>query len=129
MFQQLLNFRTFLAIIAILIVSGTVWYSSYLADKIEKEERNKVTLWVEASRAIADPENTDTRLPLLITQQNDIPIIATNERDSILEWVNLDSAKVEEGWKPDDKAKLPNTNTFLRERMKTFRSAKMFVEL
>ena len=129
MFRQLLNWRTLLAIIAILIVSGTIWYSSYLADKIEKEERKKVTLWVEASRSIADPANTDTRLPLLITQQNDIPIIVTNEKDSILEWVNLDSTKVEEGWQQGNTLKQPNANRYLRERLKAFRSDKMFVEL
>jgi signal transduction histidine kinase len=129
MLQQLLNWRTLLALIAILIVSGTIWYSSYLANKIAKEERKKVTLWVEATRTIADLENKDTRLPLLITQQNDIPIIATNEKDSILESVNLDSAEIEKGWQPGDTLKLPNNNQYLRERLAAFRSNKMFVEL
>lgn len=84
MFRQPLNWRTLLALIAIFIVSGTVWYSSYLANKIEKEERQKVELWVQAGISISDLAITDTRLPLMVTQQNDIPIIATNERDSIM---------------------------------------------
>jgi signal transduction histidine kinase len=95
MFRQLLHWRTLLALIAILIVSGTIWYSSYLADKIEKEERQKVEEWVEASTLLANPTSTgDTRLHLRIINDNtDIPIIWTNEKDSIIEYKNLDSAK------------------------------------
>ena len=55
MLPQLLNWRTLLAFIAILIVSGTIWYSSYLANKIEKEEKQKVEEWVEASNALLNP--------------------------------------------------------------------------
>jgi signal transduction histidine kinase len=94
MFQQLLNWRTALALIAILIVSGTIFYSRYLAQKIEKDERKKVEQWAEASRSIIDPNITDTRLPFRIIQDNiDIPIIQTNGRDSIQEYKNLDSLK------------------------------------
>jgi signal transduction histidine kinase len=98
MFRQLINWRTLLALIAILIVSGTISYSSYLAQKIGKEERQKVEEWVEASTSLLNPNNTgDTRLHLKIIQDNnDIPIIWTNEKDSIFEYINLDSAKVRE---------------------------------
>ncbi|HEU4472997.1 MAG TPA: sensor histidine kinase, partial [Flavisolibacter sp.] len=92
MFRQLLNWRTLLALVAILIVSGTIWYSSYLADKIEKEERQKVEQWIEASKSLLNPLNTDPQLPFKIIQDNtDIPIIETNERDSITNFQNLDS--------------------------------------
>jgi signal transduction histidine kinase len=98
MFRQLINWRTLLALIAILIVSGTISYSSYLAKKIEKEERQKVEEWVEASTSLLNPNNTgDTRLHLKIIQDNnDIPIIWTNEKDSIFEYINIDSAKIHE---------------------------------
>jgi hypothetical protein len=129
MFRQLLNWRTLLALLAILIVSGTVWYSSYLANKIEKEERKKVALWVQAGISISDPANADTRLPLMVTQQNDIPIIATNERDSILESVNLDSAAIEAAWKPGDTVRDLNTNSYLLSRLEDFRSDKTFIEV
>ena len=96
MFGQITNWRTLLSVLAILIVSGTIWYSSYLANKIEKEERQKVEEWVEASTSLLNPANTgDTRLHLKVIQDNDdIPIIETNERDSITNYQNLDSAKV-----------------------------------
>ena len=128
MFQQIFNWRTLLAVIAILIVSGTVWYSSYLANKIEKDEREKVALWIEAGKAIMNPANQDTRLPALITTQNKIPIIEATEKDSIIQWVNLDSVEVEEGWASDDTLRDPNKNSYLLARLDEFRSDKLTVE-
>ena len=125
MFRQFLNWRTLLALLAILIVSGTVAYSSYLANKIAKDEQQKVALWVEAGKSLLNASSNDVTLPLLITRQNDIPIIATTERDSILEWVNLDSARVEGGWLKEDTVRDPNKNTFLRSKLDDFRSSKL----
>jgi signal transduction histidine kinase len=123
MFRQLLNWRSLLGLIAILIVSGTVLYSSYLADKIEKDERKKVELWVEAVTSISNPANTETGLASKITiRQNDIPIIETTETDSITSWVNLDSARVEKGWSKDDTLHIPNNNSYLQSKLRSFRS-------
>ncbi len=95
MIRQLLNWKNLLALIAILIVSGTIFYSKYLAGKIALKERQKVEEWVEASNSLLNPNNNDTRLPLKIIQDNDdIPIIWTNEKDSIVDHKNLDSAKI-----------------------------------
>jgi signal transduction histidine kinase len=96
MFRQIMTWRVLLALIAILIVSGTIGYSSYLAQKIEREERQKVEEWVEASTSLLNPNNNgDTRLHLRVIQNNaDIPIIWTNEKDSIFESINLDSVKL-----------------------------------
>ena len=128
MFRQLFNWRTLLALIAILIVSGTIAYSTYLANKIAKDERRKVELWVEAGKSLLNTTNNDVTLPLMITRQNDIPIIATTEKDSILEWVNLDSTKVAKGWTDGDTLKNPNQNKYLSSRLKAFRSNKLSYE-
>ena len=84
MFQQVFNWRTLLALIAILIVSGTVWYSSYVANKIEKDEREKVELWIEAGKSLLNPANQDIRLPSIITTQNKIPIIEATEKELMI---------------------------------------------
>ena len=96
MYRQFLNWRVVLALVAISIVTGTIFYSKYLANKIGNEEKKKVQEWVEASTSIANPSNNgDTRLALKIILDNtDIPIIWTNERDSIIDHKNLDSLKV-----------------------------------
>ncbi len=113
MFRALLNWRTLLAFIAILIVSGTISYSSYIANKIEKEERQKVEQWVEASNLLLSPLNTgDTRLHLKIIQDNDdIPIIATYQNDKIFAYKNLDSAKAEQ-----------KDSSYIKEKLKQFKS-------
>jgi signal transduction histidine kinase len=97
MFQQIINWRVLIAIVAILIVSGTIVYSRYLANKIANEEKQKVEEWVEAGKFLLDsPNEADTRLPLRIIQnnENDVPIIETDEKDSIMQYINLDSAKI-----------------------------------
>ncbi|RYY91004.1 MAG: HAMP domain-containing histidine kinase [Chitinophagaceae bacterium] len=111
MLRSLLNIRSLLAIIAILIVSGTVWYSSYLAAKIEREERLKVEEWIEASNSILNINNQETALALKIQRDNtDIPIIITDERGRIMEVKNLDSTRL-------------NDSAYLKERLRSFRAA------
>lgn len=94
MIQPWFNWRTGLAIVAIAIVTGTVFYSRFLARKIANEEREKVQLWVEASKAVLNNPDMDLTLPNLIrNEQRSIPIIETNEKDSIISFINLDSAQ------------------------------------
>ncbi|HEY2720450.1 MAG TPA: sensor histidine kinase, partial [Chitinophagaceae bacterium] len=96
MYRQFFSWRILLAFVAIFIVTGTIFYSQYLANKIAKEEKQKVQEWVEASTSILNPNSSaDTRLALKIIQDNsDIPIIWTDEKDSIIDHRNLDSLKV-----------------------------------
>jgi signal transduction histidine kinase len=95
MFKQILNWKTGLAFLAILIASATIFYSQYLAKKIATEERQKVEYWVEAGKyLINSPTNADTKLAsLILTENTSIPIIETDEKDSILNYINLDSTK------------------------------------
>src|ERR1700743_694186 len=93
MIRSLLNWRSFLALIAIVIVSATIFYSQYLAGKIAMDERQKVATWVAASKAILSAPGMGLKLPTLIRNgQQSIPIIETNDHDSIMEYVTLDSA-------------------------------------
>src|ERR1700761_4956586 len=92
MIRSLLNWRSLLAVVAIIIVSATIFYSQYLAGKIAMDERQKVATWVAASKAILNNPGMDLTLPNLIRNgQQSIPIIETNEQDSIMEYINLDS--------------------------------------
>lgn len=96
MIQQWLNWRTVLTLFAVCIVTGTIFYSNYLSKKIATEERQKVETWVEAQKTILTAtEQTNLNLAIRISTGNDdIPIIETNERDSITNnYVNLDSVE------------------------------------
>jgi Histidine kinase-, DNA gyrase B-, and HSP90-like ATPase len=86
------NWRWLLALLGITIISGTIFYSQYLAQKIRREEQQKIEQWLAASKAILNPDLT---LPNLIrNEQHSIPIIETNESDSITNYFNLDSMKI-----------------------------------
>lgn len=94
MLIQYLNWRILLALVAIGIVSGTIFYSEYLGTKIAKDERQKVEQWVEAGKFIINaPADADTKLPSLIrNEQKSIPIIETDEKDSVVSFINIDSS-------------------------------------
>lgn len=112
MFRQLLNWRTGLALVAILIVSGTILYSQYLARKIAKEEKQKVEQWIEASKFLLNsPMDADTRLAsMILTENKSIPIIETDENDNPSgNSINLDSAKI------------ANDTNYLRKKVQQFK--------
>ena len=97
MFRQILTWRTGLAIIAILIVSGTIFYSQYVSRKIAKEERARVTAFGESLKikALSDDPNVLFFTNKIAGDNVDIPIIETDERNNPSgQYVNLDSAKV-----------------------------------
>lgn len=83
MFGQLFNLRTWLSVLAVAIVTGTIFYSNYLAKKIAIEERQKVNVWVQALKTRAETtEKPALDLTNTITSENkDIPIIETDEND------------------------------------------------
>lgn len=112
MFQRFVNWRTLLTTIAIAIVTGTIFYSRYLAEKLAAEERIKVETWVEAEKfLINSPADVDTRLvSAIITNNNDIPIIGQTEEGRIIEYINLDSAKVK------------NDSSYLLRKIRQFKS-------
>jgi signal transduction histidine kinase len=98
MIQQWLNGKTLLFIIAAAIVTGTIFYSSYLAKKISADEKTKVEIWAEAQRTIINAsDEVSLNLAVRISRENkEIPIIETNENDSINigNCVNFDAEKI-----------------------------------
>ncbi len=105
MLGQLFNFRVWLSVIAVAIVTGTIFYSNYLAKKIAADERKKVNVWVQALKTRAETsEKPSLDLTNIIVLQNtDIPIIGTDENDRPLgidECKNVDSnlAKSDTGY-------------------------------
>lgn len=95
MFRQYFNWRTVLALVAILIASGTIFYSQYLARKIKNEEKLRVEQWYKAGKfIISAPDSVDISFASqILTENRTIPIIETDEKDSITNYINIDSAK------------------------------------
>lgn len=97
MIQQWLNWRTVLALVAVFIASGTIFYSQFLAKKIATQERKNVEILVEAQRTILNASDTASiNLATKIASENkSIPIIETNEKDSLTyNYLNLDTAAI-----------------------------------
>jgi Histidine kinase-, DNA gyrase B-, and HSP90-like ATPase len=119
MFRQLLNWRTLLALIAILIVSGTIIYSQYLAKKIAREEKLKVEQWIEASKFLINaPNDADiTFASRIVTENTSVPIIETNERDEPSgSFANLDPARI------------ANDSTYLLRKVKQYKNVHTPIE-
>ena len=85
------NWKIVLSFFAICIVVATIFYSSYLANKIADSERRKVEEWVEARHFIATAKYDENILlaSLIVAEQNNIPVIETNEFDSITNYNNI----------------------------------------
>src|SRR5690348_13152299 len=83
MLRQVINWKTALAIVAMLIVTGTIFYSQYLARKIARDERARVTAIGEALRikSISDDPNVLEFTNEIAIENKDIPIIETDEKD------------------------------------------------
>lgn len=91
------NWKILLVLVALAIVTGSLFYSRYLSRKLGKIEKQRVETWVEAQRTIAGAtEETNLNLAVKISSENkDIPIIETTASDSITgNYLNLDSANV-----------------------------------
>lgn len=113
MFSNLFNWRVALALIAIAIASGTIFYSQYIARKLADEERRKVNVWVESLKVkAATSEQATITLTTLITSENtDIPIVETDENDNPSgESLNLDSVLIKKD------------SNYLRRKVEEFKS-------
>ena len=99
-----------LVLIAMAIVIGSFVYSRYLANKIITEEKQKVEQWVAAGKFIENNPDAELTLPIMIKNgQTSIPIIETDEKDSIVTFVNIDTVL----------AKRPG---YLEKKLKEFRA-------
>src|SRR6476469_5737382 len=98
MFGQLFNLRTWLALVAVAIVTGTIFYSNFLAKKIAAEERKKVNVWIQSlkTRAVATEQSALDLTNIITSENTDIPIIETDENDNPSgQGLNLDSAQIQ----------------------------------
>jgi len=112
MIKQWLNWRSVFAGIALVIILGTFFYSSFLAKKIATQERNNVSIWIEAQKTILNSSDTiNLNLATRITSDNiNIPIIETDEQDNISNnYLNLDTLDVK------------SNKNYLKETLESFK--------
>jgi signal transduction histidine kinase len=96
---KLFRYKTFgkfsLLLFAILIGMGSLIYTQNLVGKLKVEERKNVELWSEATRLISLPDTNQNVefLSTIIENNNTVPVILTDESDSIISVRNFDPGK------------------------------------
>lgn len=113
------NWKLWLLIVASLIAVVTIYYTNELAKELAEEEVKKIKLWANAYKNLNNAdENTDIGFLFEVIQNNTtVPVILTNENDSIIFWRNLDSAKVLQ------------SNTYLTEQLQKMKSSQKPIEI
>lgn len=87
------NTTRWVLILSSFLITVLILWNTYTFFQIFKnEERLKIELWAEAQKSINNAtSDTDLDLPFhIITNNNTIPIILTNQKDSILQSINID---------------------------------------
>jgi signal transduction histidine kinase len=96
---KLFRFKAFgnltLLLFAVLIGMGSLIYTQNLVGKLKVEERKNIELWAEATRLISLPDTSQNVefLSSIIENNNTVPVILTDEADSILATRNFDTRK------------------------------------
>lgn len=90
--RNYLNWKTLMVLIAVLIAASSLYYANNLTKKLAIEERNKVIFISEALETVGKSTEGDIILATSIIEKNTtIPLIQTDEHDSILNFNNIDS--------------------------------------
>jgi anti-sigma regulatory factor (Ser/Thr protein kinase) len=88
--------KLFLLLFAVMIALGSLYYTGNLVAKLKTQERKNVELWAEATRllTLSDTSQNVDFLFSIITNNNTIPVILTDESDSIISAVNFNPDKI-----------------------------------
>jgi len=76
---------------------GSLVYTGSLVEKLKVEERENIELWAEATRLISLADSTQKFefLSSVIDNNNTVPVILTDESDSIISSRNFDSERID----------------------------------
>ena len=87
--------KLFLLLFAVMIGMGSLIYTGTLVAKLKIEERKNVELWAEALRRISLPETSQNLdfFSSIIENNKTIPVILTDESDSIISSGNFSKDK------------------------------------
>jgi nitrogen-specific signal transduction histidine kinase len=88
--------KFFLLLFAVLIGMGSLIYTESLVRKLKVEERKNAELWAEATRLISLPDTSQNVefLSTIIEKNTTVPVILTDESDSIIAARNFDADKI-----------------------------------
>lgn len=91
--RKYLNWKAYFVFIALAIVTATLYYTNQLANKLAQEEQKKIEAFVEGlkvSSQTSDAAASEYILKLTV-QNTNIPLILTDEANTIIDYKNLDT--------------------------------------
>jgi nitrogen-specific signal transduction histidine kinase len=90
--------KLFLFLFAVCIGMGSLIYTGNLVNKLKIEERENVKMWAEATSliSVADTTQDVEFLSSVIDNNNTVPVILTDESDSIISSRNFDREKMKD---------------------------------
>jgi signal transduction histidine kinase len=88
--------KLFLFLFAVCIGMGSLIYTENLVRKLKVEERENVKMWAEATSliSVADTSQDVEFLSSVIENNNTVPVILTDESDSIISARNFDADRI-----------------------------------
>jgi anti-sigma regulatory factor (Ser/Thr protein kinase) len=107
--------KLFLLLFAIMIGMVSLIYTNNLVTKLKLQERKNIELWAEATSLlnVTDPDqNVDAIISSIIENNNTVPVILTDESDSIIASRNFDETRI------NDKTFLKNSLAKIKEKNK-----------
>lgn len=106
--------KLFLLLFAITIGMVSLIYTNNLVTKLKLQERKNVELWAEATSLlnVTDPDqNVDAIISSIIENNNTVPVILTDESDSIIASRNFDETRINDnGFLKKSLAKIKEKN-------------------
>lgn len=93
------HWKLVLLLVALVIGGLSLYYTNRVVDNIAAQEKKKVELWARATKEISSSEGFDNNQEFLldILRENDnIPVILTDDSLRILSWLNIDPQKAED---------------------------------
>lgn len=92
--RQYLNWKTYLATVALLIVGASLYYTSQLAARLAVEEKKKVEELARALKTLSNPNSSSQETAFasnIIADNTSIPLIITDEKNGIINSKNIDT--------------------------------------
>lgn len=117
--RQYFNWRTYLTLVALCIVGASIYYTNRLAGKLAIEESKKVNLLAKGIKTLATSGGNDeiSFVTNLITEENTIPRIITDELGAIQTFNNIDTSG------------LRNLDQYLRKEIAKFKDLHAPIEI
>ncbi|MRX47542.1 sensor histidine kinase [Pedobacter puniceum] len=93
-YERKRRWKYLLLFFAIVIAVSSLWYTDFLVQNIAKSERTRAELWAQSLKRMFETDN-DEMMNFLFTIRDSLPVpaIVTSEKDSIITYQGLDTAK------------------------------------